>query len=328
LRLHVQEERRLFYVGLTRAKHYLWLSNAQDTGSKVTRKRSRFVYEALGTSRGNQVRTQGAAVERLQRMAPVMASEPLELPPIPQDRTLSLSYYRIRDYLDCPKKYQFAHVLRLPVASDPAVMYGRAIHGAISTLLQARQEGKDLGLEAVQDHFRGLWEPVGFLSSQHERARFQAGLVTLENFHRREQSVAPPAMVEQSFSIRLEHTRLTGRFDRVDQLPTILTDYKCAEVESQAKADELTDASLQLALYSLAYFASGPERKLPTEVRLHFLDSDLIGRAQPTDGHLAEANQKIARAAAGIRARNYEAAPVFGACQRCPYRPICPSAFV
>ena len=330
-RSHLQEERRLFYVGVTRAKRYLWLSNALDSGGKTTRKRSRFIYEALGTTGRNQVRTQGAAVERLQRMAPVQQpTDALELPPIPPDRVLSLSYYRIRDYLDCPKKYQYAHILRLPVPTDPAAMYGKAIHSAISTLLQARQKGEPLSLEQMQEHFRGLWEPVGFLSPQHEQARFEAGLLTLESFFKREQSVPPPQLVEHSFSIRLEQTRLVGRFDRVDENSqgAVLTDYKCTEVESQEKADELSAQSLQLALYSLAYYASSSRRMPPTEVRLHFLDSDIVGRARPEQAQLSEANQKITQAAQGIRQRDYRAAPVFGACQRCAYRPICPAAFV
>lgn len=330
LRFHVQEERRLFYVAITRAKQYLWLSNAKDTGGKITRKRSRFIVEALGSVGGSQRRTQGAAIERLQRMAPVASPEPVELPPVPEDRVISLSYYRIRDYLDCPKKYQYAHVVRLPLPTDPAMMYGKAVHSSISTFLQARQDGKEMTLQEMQDHFVRLWEPVGFLNSQHEQVRKEAGLHALERFYAREKDAPLAGLVEESFSIRLDMTRLVGRWDRVDgdsQTGFVLTDYKCAEVESQEKADELTAQSLQLALYSLAHTASTTSRQMPREVSLHFLDSDIVGRAEVDSSHLAQANQKIMQAAAGIRARNYVAAPVFGACARCAYRPICPSAF-
>src|SRR5262249_62260677 len=42
-----QEERRLFYVGMTRAREELVLTHAFDYGGKMKRKMSRFVAEAL-----------------------------------------------------------------------------------------------------------------------------------------------------------------------------------------------------------------------------------------------------------------------------------------
>ena len=45
---HIQEERRLFYVGMTRAKEELYLTSAEDYGGKRLRKVSQFVLEALG----------------------------------------------------------------------------------------------------------------------------------------------------------------------------------------------------------------------------------------------------------------------------------------
>src|SRR5690606_9219039 len=44
---HVAEERRLFYVGMTRAKEELVLSWAQDYGGRRSRAVSQFVTEAL-----------------------------------------------------------------------------------------------------------------------------------------------------------------------------------------------------------------------------------------------------------------------------------------
>src|SRR5207244_8729269 len=44
---HIQEERRLFYVGMTRARRELYLTSARDYGGARERKVSRFVVEAL-----------------------------------------------------------------------------------------------------------------------------------------------------------------------------------------------------------------------------------------------------------------------------------------
>src|SRR5439155_18089340 len=44
---HLQEERRLFYVGMTRARRFLYLTSARDYGGARQRKVSQFVLEAL-----------------------------------------------------------------------------------------------------------------------------------------------------------------------------------------------------------------------------------------------------------------------------------------
>ena len=61
---HVQEERRLFYVGMTRARDELMLSHAADYGGRRTRRVSQFVLEALDLPglgrRGGRRRCQGS----------------------------------------------------------------------------------------------------------------------------------------------------------------------------------------------------------------------------------------------------------------------------
>jgi len=47
---HRQEERRLFYVGMTRAQKELYFTSAEDYGGKRLRKVSPFILEALDLS--------------------------------------------------------------------------------------------------------------------------------------------------------------------------------------------------------------------------------------------------------------------------------------
>jgi len=49
-----------------------------------------------------------------------------------------------------------------------------------------------------------------------------------------------------------------------------------------------------------------------------------VGRHTPTEADVAEATKAVKDAAAGIRARRFEAAPSYRACRYCPYREICP----
>jgi DNA helicase-2/ATP-dependent DNA helicase PcrA len=65
---------------------------------------------------------------------------------------------------------------------------------------------------------------------------------------------------------------------------------------------------------------------LPDAVQLHFLESGLVGRAEVEPKRLARARVQIARAAAGIRARDFEARPDRLSCTYCAFREICPSS--
>jgi hypothetical protein len=66
--------------------------------------------------------------------------------------------------------------------------------------------------------------------------------------------------------------------------------------------------------------------RLPDRLAMHFLDSGLVGLVDVDPKRLAKARDKIARAAAGIRARDYTATPDPTACGWCPFRDICPSS--
>src|SRR5258708_27806473 len=67
---HLQEERRLFYVGMTRARRELFLTNASDYGGSRQRKTSLFVLEGLDLPRDASRPVRGRPVEEIQHHAP------------------------------------------------------------------------------------------------------------------------------------------------------------------------------------------------------------------------------------------------------------------
>src|SRR5262249_48120797 len=72
---HTQEERRLFYVGMTRARRELFLTSARDYGGTRERKVSQFVLEALDLPRDAARPFTGTAVEEIERFAPAARHE-------------------------------------------------------------------------------------------------------------------------------------------------------------------------------------------------------------------------------------------------------------
>jgi DNA helicase-2/ATP-dependent DNA helicase PcrA len=323
---HEQEERRLFYVGMTRTKERLYLTSAEDMGGKRKWKVSQFVVEALDLPKDAARPFRAKAIEGLRRQAPAPELAGLGLAPIPDDEPLAVSHRQVDDYQTCPLKYQFIHILRIPLRQHHAVVYGNALHQAVEFYLRRRAAGNYTSLEDFLTAFDQAWRNEGFLTRDHEEQRKRAGIAALTRFyHEEEASGQKPTDVEREFGFTLGLDRVRGRFDRVDETPDglVIVDYKSSDVTDQKKADQRARESLQLKIYALAQQAM--TGRLPARVELRFLESGLIGRHKPTELDLAKAREAIAEAARGIRQREFEATPEYQSCRYCPYNQICPS---
>ncbi|HTU02359.1 MAG TPA: PD-(D/E)XK nuclease family protein, partial [Candidatus Sulfotelmatobacter sp.] len=325
---HLAEERRLFYVGVTRAKDELIMTSAREHGGRRAKRVSRFVLEALDLPPSVPAPLKASPLEAIARHAP-RVEEPVErLPPMPEDEILSLSHYQVDDYLTCPLKYKYIHVLRVPIREHHSVVYGKALHEAIALYLKRRQvTGRGATVAEVLDAFERAWQPAGFLSREHEELRLEEGRQVLRRFVGREESRdTAPASVERPFAFWLEATKVVGRWDRLDRRETgmAILDYKSSAVRDQKEADRRARESLQLDIYALAYYEMH-DGQLPAAVELHFLESGLIGSAQKTLRDLDTTRAQITRVAKGIRLRAFRATPDYLQCSYCAFREICPA---
>lgn len=322
---HIQEERRLFYVGMTRARDELHLTSAEDYGGVRRRKVSRFVLEALDLARDTVAVTRVDPLEAIQQHAPGETAEPVALSPIPDDEVIKLSFRQIDDYLTCPLKYKYVNILRVPILRHHAVAYGTAIHAGVAEYNRRKAAGRPVEPDDLIRAFEGAWSSEGFLTLEHEELRLDEGRRTLQRFFADEEARGKvPTFVEKEFSFMLGTTRVVGRWDRVDETPeeAVIIDFKSSQVREQTKADKQAAKSLQLSIYAMAYRSAFG--RLSDAVEFHFLESGLVGRAVKTDEELAAVEEQIDEAARGIRARRYEATPTFQACRFCAYNEVCP----
>ncbi|HEX2883886.1 MAG TPA: ATP-dependent DNA helicase [Candidatus Limnocylindria bacterium] len=326
---HTAEERRLFYVGMTRAREQLVLSWAQDYGGRRTRAVSQFISEALDLPPATpQEVVRPALVEQLARHD----GSPREPTPVRRpelgDRPLVLSYGQVSDYLDCPAKYRYGHVVRIPTPVSHQMVYGRALHAAVQAYHRRQLAGRTMTLDELHAELDRAWESVGFLTREHEEARRAAAHEAVARFHAEQQrDPARPVAVEQDFTVSFGPDRIRGRYDRVDRDEAgriVITDYKSSDVRDLATANRRARESLQLSIYALAHEAQ--TGTLPDELALHFLESGVVGRADPSEKRLARAQEKLTHVAEGIRAGRFEATPSAMACGYCPFREICPDA--
>jgi DNA helicase-2/ATP-dependent DNA helicase PcrA len=319
------EERRLFYVAMTRARDELLLTSASDYGTLRARKLSRFVVEALDLPSPKPVSRRTAPLEALARHAPVPEGAPPADPPIPEDELLRLSYGQIDDYETCPLKYRYVHVLRVPLLTHHAVVYGHAVHEAVRRLFEARLAGRGFGADDLVAAFRASWVSEGFLSRTHEDERLREGEAMLRRFHgEQERDPWTPTAVEQEFAFTIERNRVLGRYDLVIEKAGEVTivDFKTGDVRDPRAAEKRAKESLQLDIYALAHLES--RGRLPDRVELRFLESGLAASRRPTAQDADQTKERIRAAAAAIRRREFPPRPTWLACGQCPFREICP----
>ncbi len=321
---HLAEERRLFYVAMTRAKEWLVLSSADDYGGKRARKPSQFIFEAL--DRSPQVTTRATAPEtalaRHARPAVAPVATARETP------VESLTLAQIDDYLTCPQRYRYVHELRVPVMRHHAVVYGHALREAVRTYLATQVSGATLDRAQVHAVLRGAWSSEGFLTREHEDLRLAEGEAALDRFLDAE-ATAPshPASVGRQFAVRLGGVRVLGSWTRVDVTSSgavELHEYSSGDARGTEDAVRRAREHRRLTLGALAWRAQ--EGAAPDRLVLHMLGNGMRGETAPVPERLAKAEDEIARTVAGLSARAFAPTPADMVCRRCAFVAICPDS--
>jgi len=324
---YFQEERRLFYVGMTRAKKLLYLTWAKDYGLKRLKKVSPFVLETLDLPSLPDEVQKASALEEIRRFAPYTSKSPVSQK-VREKGTMSLSYSQVDDYLTCALRYRFRRIMRIPVLPHHNLVFGRVCHNTIHFYLKMKMRGKTVTEKELLKAYEERWVNEGFLSREHEEMRKKAGEDAMRFFYsRQESSNLLPRFLEKRFKLLLEGVKLTGRWDRVDYQENggVVIDFKATAVKDQKEADKRTRESLQMDMYAYAFVRT---HELPLlETGLHFLESDIIGRAAKGEKEFQRAEEKIRQAEEGIRNQNFQAKPDWHNCSLCDFRTICPESY-
>lgn len=299
---HLEEERRLAYVAMTRARTFLVLSAAQTSGqAKRQKKISPFVMEALELNTLPQAQEIVGPADRIasfatQTPAPITAQFPVH------DGVISLTPAMIESYTNDPYDFYWKYVLKAPQAPSAHLNYGNAIHAAIEAFNKARIRGELLSIDAVLQRYAEAWAGQGFASKEEENRRFEAGQETLRRFVVRASTEPAPTAVEDSFSFALPNNiRIRGRIDALyDANIGEIRDYKTSQVKDQKDADAKARKNLPIRIYALAYFLR--TGKPPKKVTLDFVEADLTASIVPDDVMIESIRGVIAEAAEGIKA--------------------------
>jgi len=322
---HIQEERRLFYVGMTRAKQELYLTSALDYGTTRTREISPFIIEALGISKDKVKAIKSSAKEQIGRFAPVKESTQRRRKKIPDSEILELSAYRIDDYLTCPLKYKYVHILRVPIMVHHTVVYGSAMHKTVERYFKKKLCKEKVSVEELLGWFEEVLSSEGFETMEHFKGRLGLGKEALKKFYAREEKLdVVPEFIEKEFSFMIGNNRIKGRWDRIDKDKdgAVVIDFKSSQVKDQKEANKRAKVNLQLTLYAKAYKET--QGILPKCVKLYFLESGIVGEVEKDEDDFKKLYSQIEEVSRGIRNQNFEAKPTYIACLNCAFNQICP----
>lgn len=318
---HEQEERRLFYVGMTRACDRLYLTAADYYGeAKREKKLSQFVIEALGKKAIEKPSYQPTEqLGLLSWQTPVEEEEKIARQPINY-----LSFSQVDTFATCPRQYRFRYIQRIPVPPSAAASFGNSMHKTLRDFYQEVKSGKKLTKKALLKLLEVNWSPEGYASKAHEKRMKKRGQRMLSDFYKKTHDPKRiPKELEQTFVIKASPSlRIGGKIDRVDEWRGKLEiiDYKTGRTFDQKDVDK----SLQMTVYALAATDKGIYGKKPEVVTLsfYFLDSGEKKSTKRIAKQLKEAKKELVEKAKEIEKSSFEPIPGIW-CDFCDYRLLC-----
>lgn len=264
-----EDERRLFYVAMTRAKTGLHLSYARTNESGRAQVPAVFWHEIPRELVAETEVADGAeasaaqAVQALQRPLLGTHEEAVREWLREQLRHYVMSVTHLNNYLECPRIFYYRNLLRVPAAKTKSMAFGTAVHAALRDFLAAFSRRRTLPSENfLLDRFAShLAREV--LTDQEQADSLVLGRAALSAYYQRyRDEFSSNALLEYSFrehgvELPVQSLRLTGTLDKVEIVDASrklvnVVDYKTGNPDgAAAKLREGGAYRRQLAFYKL-----------------------------------------------------------------------------
>lgn len=233
-----------------------------------------------------------------------------------------LSHSSITLYNECPQKYKFKYVDKIPEKPRHFFSFGQSVHLALEYFYGVK-EPKAPSLEDLLKHYREIWVKGGYKDDRQEQEYFEEGRQILTRFHdKHAKTFHLPYFVEYGFNFEVDGVPVTGKVDRVDKLEDgrlLILDYKTGK---QLKTGRI-DVDAQLTMYQLAC-----EKGLGAEVaELVFYHLPTLKEHKSTrrSAELVDGlKSTIVTTAESITKEKFDPKPMDSVCKWCDYKPICP----
>jgi DNA helicase-2/ATP-dependent DNA helicase PcrA len=342
---HIQEERRLFYVALTRTKKGLFLTWAADYGGKDLKKPSRFLIESglideEVLNKQKFTRSSGFCIKR----SIGLKLESNETNGSGRDLRVFLpdhfSYSQLESFRKCPLEYKFRSIFRIPMRGKSVFSFGKSIHQTLhrfilDSLKASSVDQKDLfGKKAKAEvlSFKDLlaiyekeWINDWYESATVKKEFYEKGKENLklfyDNFIKNKPEVLfindEPAL-EKNFNLKINGDVFIGTIDRIDKLEAgvEIIDYKTGSPKKTLAKDE----KLQLMIYAVA--AKKVLGLNPIKLSYYYLEDGSVCSFNIDKDDIEETEDQIREIMDKIKRSNFKPSPGWH-CQYCDFKDIC-----
>lgn len=295
---HLQEERRLFYVAVTRAKRRLYFSWSKDYGGSRLKKPSVFLVEsgllpatAIGKATGK-----------------VIFERPSEHPrkQIYKEFPTKFSFTDISTFNKCPLEFKYKCYLKLPLPGAAQLSFGVTMHKVFQEYLEdyVRQEDNAqldlfgepaaptfLPFEKLEELYTKCWIDEWYANKKQKEEYREKGKKMLKVFYESTLAQKPkPKFLEKFFKLKIGEYDFVGKIDRADSTDKgiAILDYKTGKVP-KTKSDGDID---QLRVYQLAAVEFFEEKV--ASLAYWYLEEDIIKEQSLATGEeLTELKDKL-----------------------------------
>jgi len=223
----VEDDRRLFYVAMTRAKTNLTFSFSDFDDNEKALEPARFISE-ITSSDGDVKQVKVVDDDVIEYKATLMRYSQGKTELIEHDlidkvlQTFKVSATSLNKYLRCPITFYFENILRVPMARSAPNGFGNAIHYALEVYfrdMEADPERKIPPVENLQNHFAiGMKKfHSHFTSKERELSTIRGKMLLTEYYYEYHSSWSLPRKYELEFDIKTEYNGvpISGKLDQV-----------------------------------------------------------------------------------------------------------------
>ncbi|MCX7778831.1 MAG: UvrD-helicase domain-containing protein [Patescibacteria group bacterium] len=324
---HLQEERRIFYVAMTRARDGLFFTSAEDYGGTRKKRPSRFLQE-LGFVKEEKVISREQ--QKLKLTIPTIDQDLIQTRKNIEVLPKKFSYTQLHVFELCPKQYKYAHILQIPGRPKFTFSFGHSIHNTLRDFYLRYQETKKVPtLEELLAIYEKNWLDEWYESKEQELERKEKGRQSLIEFYKKHQGKFKiPKFIEKKFNIKIGNYTLKGVIDRIDILESCqmdvaschkveIIDYKTGEIPKNERLEDLD----QLLIYALAVREVFYD--IPAKLTYYYFDSNQTVTIENFENELSSFKERVKEKIEEILKSDFSATPNPWKCRNCDFREIC-----
>lgn len=301
----VHDERRLFYVSMTRARLGLCITHSRSDWEGKEQEKSQFISE-IPKEFIEEIEVKTFESEHISDIDlftnPYNPSRSLYEPAFIKELFLKrgLTVTALNNYLSCPIKYFYKNLIQIPSGYSVTLEYGNLMHGALEKFfLECKKEEDIISKEKLLAYYQERVE-MSQLNAKEIQKYKTRGLESLSTwFDQRKEILSDQVDIEKKIYRDFELTtkdilNLNGKIDKIEYEDSVLgggirvIDYKTGKAFSKKQKDQKQDLTRQLVFYHLLLQNYKDGIYSIKETILDFLEPDEKGNHERFSYHVTQ----------------------------------------